>query len=652
MGKANGVNDAAAAVAATATGIEDAPDAAGCAKLIQSLFPAVSAGDAERFIEIGQTRLIGEGEIVISPDHAPDGLTVLLTGEVRIEQDGQTIRSFAPGSYFGEGSLIRDAAPAVTLTATTPSWVLVFPRKRWRAFLEARPAFGLAMMKSLLAESMRRLGDTNVLYANNKALADQLRVTLEQLEREVKDRIRSEDRARYLASHDPLTGLANRMILSERMAHAIAHASRKGSAFALLLTDLDGFKDVNDTQGHPVGDTVLQVIAERLRSCLRGSDTIARLGGDEFAILQDLSEAETRERQFNGLGVLCDRILRAIEEPIDHDGAHLNLGASIGVAVYPNDGETAEDLMRNADLAMYRAKRDGKGQYRFFTAEIGDEVHRSSVLKAELRKALEVEQLEVHYQPKIDLRNSQIVGMEALLRWRRKDGDPVSPAEFIPLAEQSGLILPIGRWALREACRQTQAWRVDGLSMLKLAVNLSPMQFRHDDVVALVTGALGESGLPADALEIEITEGVMMNDEAEVIQALTTLRGAGVSIAVDDFGTGYSSMSYLKKLRATTVKIDKAFVEDSHTDVEDMTICQAIIGLAHSLGMSVVAEGVSDPAQIHMLRRFRCDQVQGYLVAKPLSAADFRAFVDARLVREVRAVAPEVTSDLTSPAAP
>ena len=645
------MSDAAAAIRQDITGAATALDVAGCAELIQALFPALSVADTTAFIAIGQSRLIGEGEIVISPDHAPEGLTLLLTGGVRIEQDGQTIRTFAPGSYFGEGSLIRDAAPAVTLTGTMPSWVLVFPRKRWREFMEARPAFGLAMTKALLAESMRRLGDTNVLYANNKALADQLRATLEQLEREVKDRIRSEDRARYLASHDPLTGLANRVILSERMAHAISQASRKGSAFALMLIDLDGFKEVNDTQGHPVGDVVLQVIGERLRACLRGSDTIARLGGDEFAILQDLSEAETRERQFNGLGVLCDRILRAIEEPIDHDGSHLNLGASIGVAVYPSDGENADDLMRNVDLAMYRAKRDGKGQFRFFTSEIGEEVHRSTALKAQLRRALEAEQLEVHYQPKIELRNSQIVGMEALLRWRREDGDYVSPAEFIPLAEQSGLILPIGRWALKQACRQTQAWRADGLSMLKLAVNLSPMQFRHDDVVALVTGALEESGLPASALEIEITEGVVMNDETAVIQALTTLRGAGVSIAVDDFGTGYSSMSYLKKLRATTVKIDKAFVQDSHTDVEDMTICQAIIGLAHSLGMSVVAEGVSDQAQLQMLRRFRCDQVQGYLVAKPLPAKDFRAFVDARLVHEVRAVAPEIAAEAPGPGA-
>jgi len=290
----------------------------------------------------------------------------------------------------------------------------------------------------------------------------------------------------------------------------------------------------------------------------------------------------------------------------------------------------------------YRAKRDGKGQYRFFTSEIGKEVVRSNFIKSDLRRALEKDELEVYYQPKVDLRNGQIVGMEALIRWGNPESGLVSPAEFIPLAEQCGLIMPIGKFVLEEACRQTKVWRDEGLGSLKIAVNLSPVQFRHTDICALVGGALEESGLPANALEVEITEGVLLADAKRVMQTLKDLRGMGVSVAVDDFGTGYSSMSYLKKLSASTVKIDKAFVKECHSDAEDRSICQAIIGLAHSLNMSVVAEGVTDPAQLDLLRKFRCDQVQGYLISHPMSGKAFQDFINGCLVREVRAVVPAV----------
>lgn len=613
-----------------------------CETIVNEMFNHLNPEDVRSFVEVGRLQFVDADEVLVSPEQAPEGLTIIVTGEMRIEQDGQKIRDFGRACYFGEGSLVRDAAPGVTITATDPSWVLIFPKDVCRSFIDQHARFGVSLMKNVLAETMNRLGDTNILFASNKSLAEKLRATLGKLSKEVNERKQSEERARYLATHDSLTGLANRVMLAERMDVAISQALRRDTRFAALLIDLDGFKEVNDVHGHPVGDVVLKVMAERLQECVRAADTVARLGGDEFAILQDLAEVADPRKQSFGLGSLADRLLASIQKPIEHDNATLHLGGSIGIAVFPTDGDKSDTLMRNADLAMYRAKRDGKGQYRFFTSEIGKEVVRSNYIKSDLRRALENEELEVYYQPKADLRNGQIIGMEALIRWEDPNGGLVSPSEFIPLAESCGLIMPIGQWILEESCRQTKQWHDQGLAMLKVAVNLSPVQFRHNDVRQIVDDALAKSGLPPAFLEVEITEGVLLNDAKRVTETLRAIRAMGVSIAVDDFGTGYSSMSYLKKLSATTVKIDKAFVQESHRDPEDLSICQAIIGLAHSLGMSVVAEGVTEQAQLDLLRKFRCDQVQGYLISRPMSRAKFEDFVNSCLVREVRAVVPQV----------
>lgn len=621
------------------------PSSRACQAVVLEMFTGLHPDDVTAFVDIGRIRLIAAGEILCSPQRKPVGLIIILTGEMLLEQDGQKIRDFGRATYFGEGSLIRDKAPGVTITSMEPSWIIEFHRDDCRAFLDTHPRFGLALLKNILAETMTRLGDTNILFASNKTLAQRLRKTLGRLSTEVNERKQSEERARYLATHDALTGLANRVMLHDRIAMAITQAKRRGTKFAILFIDLDGFKEVNDVHGHPAGDTVLRIMSERLQNCVRAVDTVARLGGDEFAILQDMAELTEEAQQSVGLGSLAERVLTAVTQPIDHDdGVTLHLGASIGIAVYPTDGEKVDTLLRNADLAMYRAKRDGKGQFRFFTSEIGCEVLRSNYMKADLRRALENQELEVHYQPKVEIPTGQIVGMEALVRWQHPENGLVPPSQFVPLAEQCGLIIPMGDWIMTESCRQARQWRDDVLATLKVAVNLSPVQFRHDDVCALVERALDSSGLPPDALEVEITEGVLLHDADAVIRTMRRLRAMGVSVAVDDFGTGYSSLSYLKKFSATTVKIDKAFVQNSHEDTEDQSIFQAIISLAHSLGMSVVAEGVANQEQLDLLRKVRCDQAQGYFLSPPLSADLFQDFVNDCLVREVRAILPQANT--------
>ncbi|MEM6491043.1 MAG: EAL domain-containing protein, partial [Pseudomonadota bacterium] len=427
---------------------------------------------------------------------------------------------------------------------------------------------------------------------------------------------------------------------AQRIDELIAAADRARTRFAVMMVDLDGFKEMNDTHGHQFGDAILRITAERIQLCARKSDTVARLGGDEFILIQNFGESPSIEDRNTALAALADRLIAAVTEVIQEDGVDAQISASVGVALFPEDGTTSETLLRNADLAMYQAKKDGRGRYKFFTPKIEKDVIHIARLKHAMKSALDQRQFTVKYQPKINIDDNQIIGMEALLRWNSQAEGAFGPADFIPVAESSRYIVPIGRWVLNEACRQTQAWRGEGLNMLKVAVNLSPVQFRHDDVLEAVDDALRDSGLPPDGLEVEITESVLLHEEDGVVQTLNGLRERGVSIAVDDFGTGYSSMSYLKKLRATAVKIDRAFVRDCHKDLNDQMICQAIVGLAHSLNMSVVAEGVELLDQLQLMRKFRCDQAQGYLIARPLEAAEFENYLNRVLVREVRAVAP------------
>jgi len=448
------------------------------------------------------------------------------------------VREFEPYAYLGEGSLIRDEAPAVTLTASRPTTVLIFPKAPFLAFLNEHPSFGLRFTTFLLSECLDRLSATNILFAKNKALADKLRVAKDELTAEVLEREKSERKALYLANRDPLTGLSNRSNFSQRIDEMIAQADRSRHRFAVVMIDLDGFKEMNDTHGHQFGDAVLRITADRIQHCARKSDTVARLGGDEFILIQNFGEDPTEEERAAALASLADRLIASVNEIISEDGVDAQISASVGVALFPDDGETSETLMRNADLAMYQAKKDGRGRYKFFTPVIEKQVIKIAQLKHALKYALDQSQFVVNYQPKINIEDNQIVGMEALLRWESNEAAPFGPADFIPVAESSRYIVPIGRWVLNEACRQTKAWRDEGLTMLKVAVNLSPVQFRHDDVLDAVDAALRGSGLPPEGLEIEITESVLLHEEDGVVRTLNKLRERGVSIAVDDFGTG------------------------------------------------------------------------------------------------------------------
>jgi diguanylate cyclase (GGDEF)-like protein len=436
-------------------------------------------------------------------------------------------------------------------------------------------------------------------------------------------RKQAEDRIRHLANYDELTGLSNRTMFNQCLSHALAQARRNGQPLAILFLDLDRFKNINDTLGHGAGDSVLREVAERLRGCLRESDTIGRLGGDEFVVLLEAMPQPTHG------AVVAQKLLAAVARPFTIDGQDFHLTASIGISTYPADSEDLQSLLKNADIAMYRAKEQGKNNYQFYSAQMNVHTLERLALETGLRGALERSEFVLHYQPKIDLASRRIVGMEALLRWQHPIKGLMAPAQFIPVAEETGLIVPIGAWVLRAACAQSKAWREQGLSPLRIAVNLSPRQFAHEHLLQDVERILGESGMESVALELEITESMVMHNPERAATLLGQLKNAGVSVAIDDFGTGYSSLSYLKRFPIDTLKIDRSFIKDLPLDVEDGAITRAIIVMAHSLGLKVVAEGVETEGQAEFLRALSCDQAQGYYFSKPVPEHEF-----ARLVLE------------------
>lgn len=433
------------------------------------------------------------------------------------------------------------------------------------------------------------------------------------------ERKQAEKRIQYLAHFDALTGLPNRAQLDERAKYAIGLAQRNQEPVALMFLDLDHFKDINDTLGHRVGDALLVELARRLALVLREVDTVARFGGDEFIFLLYGVDA-------HGAAQVAQKLLDVIASPYRIEHYDLNVTGSVGIAIYPGDGSDLETLSKSADAAMYRAKDEGRNGYRFFTAEMQVRSARHLKLVHALRHALERDQLQVHYQPQLSMQHGRIVGAEALLRWTHPELGSVSPTEFIPAAEDSGLILPIGEWVLRHAARQAKVWMQDGLAPLVMAVNLSAAQFRHPDLPNLVTRILEEEGLPPDYLELELTEGVAMHDPQGAIAVMNNLYERGVRMSIDDFGTGYSSLGHLKKFKVYKLKIDKSFVSDISTDPEDKAIVGAIISMAKSLGLQTIAEGVETAEQLGYLHEQGCDEMQGYYYSKPLSADQFEVF--------------------------
>jgi len=433
---------------------------------------------------------------------------------------------------------------------------------------------------------------------------------------DISERKRFEQKLSEMASFDTLTGLPNRNLLNDRLAQGLAHASRNDGLMAVGFVDLDRFKVINDTLGHDAGDELLKEIARRLSGCLRSSDTVARQGGDEFVVvLNDLVRPEDAT-------IVAQKLLDALSPPMTLNGREIVPGASIGFALYPQDGDTLQTLLMSADKAMYAAKQAGRGQYRFFDPELNRAAADWLEVGAELHHALERGEFELHYQPKVDLRSGAITGVEALLRWRSPDMGLVPPNKFIPILEETGLILEVGEWVIARACRQARLWQEQGLPPLRIAVNLSPRQFQQRDLAQRIRTLIDQPDFLPEYLELEITESMVMQHVERAIATLEELRQLGIRIAIDDFGTGYSSLAVLKRFPVDCLKVDRSFVRDIPEDADDMAITRSVILLAHSMGLSVVAEGVETVAQRDFLVECCCDEMQGFLLSKPLRAAE------------------------------
>ena len=444
---------------------------------------------------------------------------------------------------------------------------------------------------------------------------------------EFTERKRAEERIHRLAFYDGLTGLPNRQYFMHHIEGMIANASRQEERFAVLYVDLDNFKRINDNLGHTYGDGVLMAIADRMQQSIRKQSLtedsepfgIARLGGDEFAAaIDDIEDDDV-------LVNVADRIREKLREPVEFRGHEFVVTPSVGIAVYPDDGDNVEDLLKHADVAMYQAKSAGRDAVRFYRGTMSiTSLHRLHI-ENQLRKSIENGELELHFQPKFSIENRNIVGVESLVRWRDEDGKYIPPGQFIPIAEESGLITPLGDWVLHESCRQVRRWQKELGKDIEVAVNISSQQFYHCDLKKTVMQALFEASIRPNMLQLELTESLLMRDVREVVETLNQLKDAGISLAIDDFGTGYSSLSYLKRFPLDALKIDRSFVKDLSESNDDAAICAAIIAMAHQLGLKVIAEGIETEEQLQYLRRNGCDMGQGFLLGKPMTASDFEA---------------------------
>jgi diguanylate cyclase (GGDEF)-like protein/PAS domain S-box-containing protein len=426
----------------------------------------------------------------------------------------------------------------------------------------------------------------------------------------------------HLAQHDILTNLPNRTLLQDRLTHAIATASRNGIRMAVLFLDLDGFKHINDSLGHATGDRLLQLMAKRLLATVRTSDTVSRLGGDEFVIL--LSEVA----HAGDAGVKAGKILSALSAPFEIEQNTLRVTASIGVTTYPEDGQSAELLMRNADLAMYKAKEKGRSNYQFFEKGMNVRAVERQSIEGSLRCALERDEFVLHYQPKIDLKTGEITGVEALIRWWHPERGLVGPLQFISIAEDCGLMLPIGNWVLRESCRQAKAWQDAGLPPMEMAVNVSSVQFRNDEFLDGISTILRETGLEPRYLELELTESVLMQHAEFSVPLLQKLKAMGLRLAIDDFGTGYSSLSYLRQFPIDTLKVDQSFIHEINADTDEATIISAVINMGCRMKHRVIAEGVETAEQLAFLRAHGCDEGQGFYFGQPMPAEEMSKLLD------------------------
>lgn len=503
----------------------------------------------------------------------------------------------------------------------------IFDDPLWEDYREVvRPYEFRACWSTPIHSRERKVLGTFALYSETVCVPDEQQKELIAMAAHLAgiaiERKQAEDRISFMAHHDVLTGLPNRALFEEQVAEALETLRGTGQWAVLAFLDLDNFKLVNDTLGHAAGDELLKVTATRMRASVRKSDMVVRVGGDEFILL------------LNGLPCERDVVLARLENiraaiaaPMQINGRSLQVSCSMGVACFPNQGKTVGELLANADMAMYRAKELGRNNLQVFTEEMADKAHEKLLKQAELRQAIARDEFLLHFQPQVNLETGRVFAAEALLRWRHPERGMISPGDFIPLAEETGLIVPIGDWVLRAACRQCKAWHDDGLPLLIVSVNVSARQFRERNWAAHVAAVLAEIGLDPRFLELELTESLIMQDVPGALATMHELEAIGVHLAIDDFGTGYSSLSALKRFPVRRLKIDRSFVEDIPADVDDKAITAAIISLAQNLGLRVIAEGVETQAQVEFLRHSGCDEIQGYFFSRPLASADFEALL-------------------------
>ncbi len=576
------------------------------------------------------------GEIVRFSGSAQD-VTARKAAETRAEQLVAEQRAILEASFVGlafvrDRYLVRCNRQFATMFGYEPDEIAGLSIERLHVSAEQFDAragmYELLRRGERFAEDMQlRRKDGSLFWAHARVTAidpQDLTKGVVWVAQDITERKLAETRLKQLAHFDSLTGLPNRALFRDRLATALAQIGRRRTPIGLLFVDLDRFKKVNDTLGHDAGDALLRVAARRLAAVVRQTDTVARLGGDEFAVvLPDLHGA-------HAAGQVAEKIVRAFRVPFGVDGHELHVTPSIGIAVAPGDGEDADVLIRNADVAMYQAKEQGRNGFQFYAREMNARAGRLLKLEAELRHALERGEFLLHYQPRIEIASGRVVGVEALLRWQ-KDGTLVPPAEFVPTLEDTGLIIPVGEWVLAEACRQAAAWHLQGAGQLRVGVNVSARQLTRGDFGDAVERVLAAAGIAPDALVLELTETAVMHDPERAAAAFDRLKQRGVHLAIDDFGTGYSSLGYLKRFAPDSLKIDRSFVRDLPNDANDVALVTAIIAMAHSLGIAVTAEGVETAPQLDLLTRLGCDEYQGYLASRPVPAERILEFARARV---------------------
>ncbi|MCT4606546.1 MAG: EAL domain-containing protein [Marinisporobacter sp.] len=465
----------------------------------------------------------------------------------------------------------------------------------------------------------RKNGETYLEWINISAVKDEKGENIQYVSvfHDLTENVLKEEHIKYQAYHDALTQLPNRELAKDRLNLALAHANKNNEMFSVIFLDLDRFKRINDTLGHAAGDLLLQAVAKRLRRCMYEGDTVARLGGDEFIIIvEDIKSIQ------NIISVV-HKIFHAFEEPFLLKKDEIYVTASMGISIYPDDGETTENLMKNAEVAMYRVKEKGKNNYQLYRKEMNDKAYEQLAMENDLYKALENNEFVLYYQPQVKTTTGEIVGAEALIRWNHPKLGLVSPAKFIPLAEETGFIVPLGEWVLRKACEQNKYWQKKGLKNIQVSVNLSTLQFKQKDLIEKIVKIMKETEMRPEDLELEITESNAMLDPNFTIKTLKILNDMGIQIAIDDFGTGYSSLAYFKSFPIHKIKIDQSFIRDINKDESTKAIVLAIIGIADSLGVKSIAEGVETKEQLECLREYRCDEIQGYFFSRPVNAFEF-----------------------------